>query len=162
MYTEEEKRGIIDALPPSYRQYNLDESGKLLCPIAIDFVLSDSFLKRGVSKFKNDVEEGYYDPAWQTRARKAMQERREGKSDEYLKQHVEEMFGDGTASQQGSSKDSDNANVAEKGGDNGNDFDQSGVSTAHAGGDEDGEPGTLSSSNAEWVENKRKSRKKKR
>ena len=161
-YTEDEKRGIIDSLPPSYRQYNLDESGKLLCPITTDFVLSDSFLKRGVSKFMNDVEEGYYDPAWQTKARKAMQERREGKFDQYSKQHVEELFGDGTASQQGSSKDSDDAGGAEKGGDDGNDFDQSGVSTAHAVGDEDGGSGTLSSSDGEWVENKRKSRKTKR
>ena len=161
-YTEDEKRGIIDSLPASYRQYNLDESGKLLCPITTDCVLSDSFVKRGVSKFVNDVEEGYYDPAWQTRARKAMQERREGKFDEYSKQHVEEMFGDGTASQQGSSKDSDNADGAEKGGDDGKGFDQFRASTTDAVGDEDGESGILSSSDEEWAENKRKSRKTKR
>ena len=157
-YTEDEKRGIIDSLPPSYRHYNVDEEGKLPCPITTDFVMSDPFLKRGISKFKNDVEEGYHDPAWQTKARKAMQERREGKFDEYLKQHVEEMFGDGTASQQGSSRESDNAKVAEKGGNDGNGFDQSGV-MPHANGDEDGDSGTLSSSDGEWVENKAKSRK---
>ena len=59
--------------------------------------MRDPFLKRSVSKFKTDVEDGYYDPSWQSKARKAMQERREGQFDEYLKQHVEETFG-GTAS----------------------------------------------------------------
>jgi Asx homology domain len=99
-YSEEEKRGIIDSLPPPYRHYNVDSAGKLECPITTDFVMTDPFLKRATSKFKSDVDEGSYDPTWQTKARKAMQERREGQFDDYLEQHVDEMFGDGTTSQQ--------------------------------------------------------------
>jgi hypothetical protein len=94
-YSEDEKRAIIDVLPEPYRKYNLNADNKLECPLSLDFVMTDPFLKRAISKFKNDVSEGYYDPTWQSKARVAMQERRDGVFDEYLKQHVEEMFGEG-------------------------------------------------------------------
>lgn len=160
-YTEDEKRNIIESLPPSYRQFNFDAEGKLLCPISTDFVMSDPFLKRSISKFKNDVEEGYYDPAWQTKARKAMEERREGKFDDYLKQYVEELFGDGTASQQSTSKEAENMSGIERGGDDKNVVDKS-EGVPHAIGVKNDESGTPASSDGEWVEYKPKSRKTKR
>lgn len=67
------------------------------CPISLDFVMTDPFLKRAVSKFKDDVSEGSYEEKWQRDAKKAMQERADGKFDEHLRQQVEEMFGDGGA-----------------------------------------------------------------
>ncbi len=121
--------------------------------------MSDLFLKRGISKFKSDVEEGYYDLAWQTKARKAMQDRREGKFDDYLKQHVEEVFGDGTASQQSTSKEDVNDGFAEKDRDQTIRADPSGL-VLDAEGEEDGESGA--SSDGEWVENKTDFRKTKR
>jgi len=93
-YDEEEKHAIIDSLPPHYRKYDVDESGRLKCPVSVDLVLKDSHLKAAVARFKNDVSEGHYEKAWQNRARKAMQERQEGRFDEYLEQHAEEMFGE--------------------------------------------------------------------
>ena len=85
---------MIDALPPAYRIYEHDEAGALKCPISIDCIKSDPFLKRAVSKFKTDVSEGSYEEKWQRDAKKAMQERAEGKFDEHLRQQVEYMFGD--------------------------------------------------------------------
>jgi hypothetical protein len=48
-----------------------------------------------VAKVKRDIGEGYYEKGWHTRAKKATQERREGKFDEYLKEHAEDLFGEG-------------------------------------------------------------------
>ena len=154
-YSEEEKRGIIDSLPPAYRQYNIDTHGKLECPITVGFVMGDSFLKRAISKFKTDVDDGYYDPAWQTKARKAVQERREGKFDDYLKQHVEEMFGDGTTSQQSGSKEEGSVNGAEKG-------DMAEPSGVLPDRETSNDGGTGTSSDGEWVENKAEGRTRKR
>ncbi|KAH0828458.1 hypothetical protein AYO21_00405 [Fonsecaea monophora] len=93
-YTEVEKRSIIDTLPPRYRKYELDVEGRLKCPLSVEFMLDDPYIKAAVNKFKRDVSEGYYEKSWQNQARKAMQERRDGKFDSYLQQHTEETFGD--------------------------------------------------------------------
>ncbi|KIW54344.1 hypothetical protein PV05_06708 [Exophiala xenobiotica] len=94
-YTEEEKRAIIDRLPPRFHTHDVDEAGSLLCPISADFVLEDPYLKAAVPRFKQHVNEGYYEQGWQNKARKAMQERREGKFDAYLQEEIEAAFGDG-------------------------------------------------------------------
>ncbi|KAJ9504392.1 hypothetical protein H2202_000448 [Exophiala xenobiotica] len=95
-YTEAEKRAIIDKLPPRFRTYDVDETtGSLLCPISADFALEDPYLKAAVPRFKQHVNEGYYEQGWQNKARKAMQERREGKFDTYLQEQMEAAFGDG-------------------------------------------------------------------
>jgi Asx homology domain len=132
-YSEEEKRAIIDTLPPAYRRYDLDAEGKLRCPIATDFVMEDRFLKRAVSRFNNDLRDGSYEPVWQCKARKAMQERQEGKFDEYLKQHVEDMFGDGNASRDDAGRLDHNA---------------------IDGGEADGQAASENNSDGEWVESK--------
>lgn len=93
-YSDAEKRSIIDTLPTAYRVYQRDEAGSLVCPIEVDFIKCDPYLKRAISKFQEDVSEGSYEEKWQNQARKAMQERAEGKFDDYLQQHVEEMYGD--------------------------------------------------------------------
>lgn len=96
-YSDAEKRKIIDSLPSAYRVCDYDETGALKCPISVEFIMGDPYLKRGMSKFKEEVSEGSYEDRWQQQARKAMVERAEGKFDEYLKQHTEEMFGDAPA-----------------------------------------------------------------
>lgn len=93
-YTEAEKRTIIDSLPPRFRRYDTDATGALVCPITLDFVLDDPFLKSAVSKFKRAVADGFYEQGWQNRARRAMQERQEGRFDEYLQEQVEAAFGE--------------------------------------------------------------------
>lgn len=93
-YSDDEKRRIIDALPPAYRVCEYDEAGALKCPIGIEFIMGDPYLKRGISKFKEEVGEGSYEDRWQQQAKKAMAERADGMFDEYLQQHTEEMFGD--------------------------------------------------------------------
>jgi len=93
-YSEAEKRTIIDSLPPSYRKYDLDNNGRLICPISVDFVLNDTHLKNAVAKFKKDVGEGFCEKAWQNQGRRAMQERRDGKFDAYLKESMEATFGE--------------------------------------------------------------------
>lgn len=93
-YTEAEKRSIIDSLPPAHQKYELDDEGLLRCPLSVDDMLDDPHIKAAIQKFKADVSDGYYEKGWQTRARKAMQDRREGKFETYLQEHVEETFGD--------------------------------------------------------------------
>jgi len=92
-YTQDEKRSIIDSLPPQYRKYDVDSNGSLICPISIDFVLDDSYIRAAIAKFTKNMTEGFYEKIWQTRAKKAMQERRDGKFDEYLQGYTEEIFG---------------------------------------------------------------------
>ncbi|KAJ4502602.1 hypothetical protein HRR83_009018 [Exophiala dermatitidis] len=93
-YNEAEKRAIIDSMPPPYRQYELDDSGALVCPISVDFVLNDPHVRAAISRFKQDVSEGFYEKGWQNQARKAVKERQAGKFDTYLHEHVEEKFGE--------------------------------------------------------------------
>jgi hypothetical protein len=93
IYSEAEKRTIIDSLPETYRSYETDEKGRLKCPLPTTLVLDDPFLKTAITRFKNDVAEGYYEKPFQNQARKAMQERRDGKFDTYLQEHAQETFG---------------------------------------------------------------------
>lgn len=93
-YSEEEKRMLIDLFPVAYRNYNVDLEGRLECPVSVEFLRSDSFVKAGLARFKRDVKDGYWGAKWQNQARKAMQERNQGRFDDYLKGHVEEYFGE--------------------------------------------------------------------
>ena len=93
-YSEDEKRRFIDLFPPAYRKYSLDTDGRLQCPVDVDFVKNDNYIKTAVASFKRDVESGFWDEKWQEQARKAMKERREGKFDGYLRDHTEELFGE--------------------------------------------------------------------
>src|ERR1700754_2132777 len=92
-YTQDERRSIIDSLPPQYRKYEIDSDGGLVCPVSIDFVLEDSYIRAAIPKFAKDMGEGFYEKGWQNQAKNAMKERRDGKFDEYLRGHTEEVFG---------------------------------------------------------------------
>ena len=96
-YSEAEKRKLIDLFPVAYRKYHTDENGKLECPVTMEFLQSDPYVKAGMARFKRDVEAGCWEAKWQEQARTAIQERKEGKFDEYLKEHVEECFGEENA-----------------------------------------------------------------
>jgi hypothetical protein len=93
-YTIDEQREIINTLPKS-RRFHIENpaTGKLTCPLDAGFVANDAHLKRATLRFTDDVAEGHYTPSWQIKARQAMQERAEGRFDEYLKQHAEDRFG---------------------------------------------------------------------
>ncbi|KAI1614803.1 hypothetical protein EDD37DRAFT_407074 [Exophiala viscosa] len=93
-YTEAEKRAIIDSLPPRLRQYNEDIYGALVCPLTADMVQNDANIKAAVPKFKQNVAEGFYEQGWQNRARRAMEERQDGRFEEYLEELVEAAFGE--------------------------------------------------------------------
>jgi hypothetical protein len=93
-YTEAEKRSLIDSLPLAYRKYELDDEGRLKCPLPTDFVLDDPYIKAATQRFKNDITDGYYEKTWQNQARRAMHDRRDGKFDAFLQEHVEATFGD--------------------------------------------------------------------
>ncbi|KAK6384773.1 hypothetical protein LTS17_002336 [Exophiala oligosperma] len=92
-YTEDEKRAIIDSLPPRLRIYDVDSSGKLVCPVTPDFVLGDPHVKAAIPKFKRQVTEGYYEKGWQKRAMAATRERVDGRFDAYLQEQVDAFFG---------------------------------------------------------------------
>jgi hypothetical protein len=98
-YSEAEKRSLINLFPAAHRKYNVDANGNLQCPVSVEFLQSDTYVKAGLARFKRDVKDGYWEAKWQDRARKAMEERREGKFDEYLRDHAEECFGEETADQ---------------------------------------------------------------
>jgi len=93
-YTEAEKRAIIDSLPPRHRKYEVDEQGNLICPVTVDFVAGDPYVKAAAAKFKKAVADGLFEKSWQNQARKAMQERREGKFDAYLQEQTGATFGE--------------------------------------------------------------------
>lgn len=93
-YTVDEQREIIDTLPEARRFYiDNPETGKLACPLDAEFLATDTYLKRAISRFKTDVSDGNYTASWQHKARQAMTERSEGRFDEYMKQHTEDLFG---------------------------------------------------------------------
>jgi hypothetical protein len=62
--------------------------------------MTDPYLKRATAKFRDDLEEGFYDPSWQKRATKAGEERREGKFEDFVKQQMEDRFGGNSISVQ--------------------------------------------------------------
>lgn len=92
-YNEEEKRAIIDSLPPKYRKYEAGADGRLICPISVEFVLDDPYIKTAVTKFQKDVSESCYEKGWQNQAKKAMQERQDGRFDGHLREDAEDTFG---------------------------------------------------------------------
>ena len=94
LYSEDEKRGLIMSFPPGYRIYEVDQAGRLKCPITSDFARNDSYIQAASVRFRKDLGEGYYETKWQKDANLAMSERAEGKFDEYLDTKVEEQFGD--------------------------------------------------------------------
>ena len=65
------------------------------CPLSPEFLMGDNYLRAATTRFKNDVEAGCYEAGWQTRAKKAMLERREGAFDDYLQEHAGELFDEG-------------------------------------------------------------------
>ncbi|EXJ61079.1 hypothetical protein A1O7_05232 [Cladophialophora yegresii CBS 114405] len=93
-YTEAEKRLLIDSLPLAYRKCEPDHEGRLQCPLSTAFVLDDPYIKAATQRFKNDIADGYYEKTWQNQARRAMQERRDGKFDAFLQEQAEETFGE--------------------------------------------------------------------
>jgi hypothetical protein len=93
-YTQEEKRRLIDLFPAGYRTYNVEAEGNLECPVSIDFLQSDTNVRASVAQFNRHLGNGCWEAKWQAQARKAMQERNEGRFDEYLREKVEEDFGE--------------------------------------------------------------------
>lgn len=53
---------------------------------------SDIYIKRAIARFKRDVSDGYYEKAWQDKAKRSHAERQQGKFDDYLRQCADEMF----------------------------------------------------------------------
>lgn len=92
-YTEDEKMRLIDTMPARYRRYESDGDGRLTCPLPVDLVRQDAFMKAAINKFQKDVQEGYYLKSWQERATKATRERQEGTFDDYLRETAEQRFG---------------------------------------------------------------------
>jgi Asx homology domain len=90
---EDKKRTLIDAFPTAYRTYDMDEMGRLNCPISEDFAANDNIVKRDVARFKRDVEAGFYLKKWQDEGKRAMQARADGQFDGYLQRLAEENFG---------------------------------------------------------------------
>ena len=70
-------------------------------PITPAFCSDDLYLKRAIARFKRDLKDGYYEKSWQDKAKKAHEERLEGKFDEYIRQHTEEMFAEDDVEQDG-------------------------------------------------------------
>lgn len=93
-YTPAERRKVIATLPLTYRTYTTNASGELECPLSIDFINRDTYLKTGIEKFKREVGEGYYEATWRKNAGIASQERDEGKFDEYVQGKAEMDFGE--------------------------------------------------------------------
>ncbi|KAK5936992.1 hypothetical protein PMZ80_010741 [Knufia obscura] len=61
-------------------------------PLTPAFCSKDPYLKSSIARFKRDLGDGYYAKTWQDKAKRAHEERMDGKFDEYLREHAEEMF----------------------------------------------------------------------
>lgn len=61
-------------------------------PLPPSFCSDDPYLKRSIARFKRELSDGYYTKVWQDKAKRAHEERMDGKFDEYLTEHAEEMF----------------------------------------------------------------------
>lgn len=75
-------------------------------PISSD-VGTDTYIKRAVARFQRDLGDGYYEKSWQDKARRAHQERMDGKFDEYVKQHAEEVFEDAPSADENNGEEQD-------------------------------------------------------
>ena len=93
LYSEDEKRQIIETLPSNYRAVENNAQGKLKFPLAAKYVREDPFLKKGVERLRSDIDDGFYEPPWQYRAEKASKKRREGGFDNYIQTNIKEKFG---------------------------------------------------------------------
>jgi len=112
-YSEADRRAIIGSLPPAYRRYDVDDEGHLICPVSVDFMLEDPYVKAATGKFKRAVGAGLYERIWQNQARKAMQERREGGFDEFLHEQTEATFGEAAMGfDEGDGEDEDEVGAA--------------------------------------------------
>lgn len=105
-YTDEERRSLVDSFPPAYRRHEVESEGRLECPVTVSFVQNDGYLKAAIARFKRDVELGFWEESWRAQARRAMKDRTEGKFDQYLTEHAEEMFGEEDVENRGTPKDS--------------------------------------------------------
>lgn len=113
-YTDDEKQQILRSLPGSVksqmrRQFESSECTtqeggvqstdefagvSMTAPLSADAILSNDYLKRQIARFRRDVANGYYQKTWQNQARRAQQDVADGKLDEYLRLHAEELFVD--------------------------------------------------------------------
>lgn len=84
-----EPNSTAPALPsdPTPNLYELSNP-----PINSSDVAADPYIRRATARFKRDLADGYYEKAWQDRARRAHQDRMQGKLDDYVEKHTEEMF----------------------------------------------------------------------
>lgn len=144
-YTDEERARIIKCLPPSQklkhdtssneesRNGNLSHSEKThstdgpihpnVCPDIVDLIpldtskiATDTYIKRAVARYQRDLGDGYYEKSWLDKASRAHQERMDGKFDDYLKQHAEDIFEDsGSLDGNGQDEADDLAQVSEDG-----------------------------------------------
>lgn len=88
--TPSTRQALIDTL----RQQDVQSHDTSRTPLTASNVREDSYVKRAVAKFKRDLGDGYYEKTWQDKARRAHQERMEGRFDDYVRQHAEGMFED--------------------------------------------------------------------
>lgn len=144
-YTDEERARIIKCLPPSQKLKHDTSSneesrgGNLLhsekphstdgpihpnvCPDIVDLIpldtskiATDTYIKRAVARYQRDLGDGYYEKSWLDKASRAHQERMDGKFDDYLKQHAEDIFEDsGSLDGNGQDEADDLAQVSEDG-----------------------------------------------
>lgn len=105
-YTDEEKDLILQKLPPrrkpqSHRnsesetksdELTLTHDSAVNAPVSSDFCTNDPYLRSAIARFKRDLQAGYYEKAWKSKATKANQERMAGNYDEYLQNYANDAF----------------------------------------------------------------------
>lgn len=106
-YSDEEKTSIVASLPPTRQPPNgmagsrsttetigTSKEGNTFDgpPIDSTWLSNDEYVKRAVARFCRDTATGFYEKSWQDKAKRASQERTDGKFDEYWSSVVEQMF----------------------------------------------------------------------
>ncbi|OKL63487.1 hypothetical protein UA08_01413 [Talaromyces atroroseus] len=93
---EDEKRELISLLP-SHIHPNPDpdpeDPDSKIPPLPESFLRYDNNWRAALRNFQYDLESGRYKPDWQRQARRAVQERAEGKFDDYKEREFEQFWG---------------------------------------------------------------------
>ena len=93
-YSKEEKANIIELLPDPYHKCDTDQEGKLRSPLGMEFLQEDTYVRAAVMRFERDMKDGFWEQGWRQQAQRANEMKLEGRFDDYLRNRLEELFGE--------------------------------------------------------------------
>ncbi|EED19297.1 conserved hypothetical protein [Talaromyces stipitatus ATCC 10500] len=93
---EDEKRELLSRLPAHIHPNpdpDPDDPESKIPPLPESFLRYDNNWRAALRNFQSDLESGRYKPDWQKQAKQAVQERAQGKFDDYKEREFEQFWG---------------------------------------------------------------------